>query len=229
MAVAAGFGVLIGPGLAGLTLRIPVSEPCWPAGWWHGAGVGRRRLSVVTAASMVSLGLAGAGIGFAGALPAYLWFGAIAVVLTVIDVEHHRLPNRLTYPSYPAGLLLLGAASLAGHAGQAYLRALLTMVALLTASLLVAVISPTALGLGDVKLTGLLGLYLGWLGTGFVLLGIGFGVLVGAAMAVGLLATGRAGLHSEIAYGPPLLVGGMVSVGFGGPLLDAYLAMAGLR
>ncbi len=200
----------------------------WPAGWWRGADAGPRRRLVLGALAALGCGLAGLGIGPHPALPAYLWFGLAAAALTVIDVEHHRLPNRIVYPTYAAGLLLLGLAAAVGSDGPAYLRGLLAMAALYGLFLLLALLSPGALGLGDVKLAGLLGLYLGFLGAGRLALGMAVGVALGAVAAVALLAARRAGWRSELAYGPALLAGSVLAVGIGQPLLDAYLGAAGL-
>lgn len=243
MAGAAAVGALLGPALAGWSMRLVGAAhgvgaaegagaagggPPRPPRWWRGTGASHRRRWLVTLATAVAWGVTAGGVAQPAALPAYLWFATAAVLLTVVDIDHHLLPNRLTYPTYLAGLLLLGIASLVGGSAQPYLRAVVAMVALFGATLVVAVAAPAALGLGDVKLAGLLGLYLGWLGTGYLLLGIGFGVAAGAVLALLLLVTGRAGLGSEVAYGPPLLLGAMVSVGFGSPLLGAYLGLAGL-
>jgi leader peptidase (prepilin peptidase) / N-methyltransferase len=184
---------------------------------------------LLTGLAAFGCGLAGLGIGGPAALPAYLWFGLAAAALTVIDVEHHRLPNRIVYPTYAAGLVLLGVAAAVDADGGAYLRGLVAMAVLCGLFLLLALLSPGALGLGDVKLAGLLGLYLGYLGAGRLALGMAVGVASGAVAALALLAARRVGWRSELAYGPALLAGSVVAVGVGQPLLDAYLGAAGPR
>jgi leader peptidase (prepilin peptidase)/N-methyltransferase len=221
-------GALLGPFLAGLTRRVPEGAPLLPADGWLGRPASRARRVTVTVLAAAVLGVVGAGVGADAALPAYLWLGAVGVTLGVIDVDCHRLPDRLTLPSYPAGLLLLAAASLAHHDLSALGRAALAAAVVFAVFFLLAFISPRSLGLGDVKLAGLLGLYLGWLGWGVLLLGLVAGFAVGAVAAVALLAGRRVGWRSDVAFGPSLLVGALLAVVAGQRLVDAYLTAAGL-
>jgi leader peptidase (prepilin peptidase) / N-methyltransferase len=213
---AAALGGAAGPLLAGLTVRVPVAGPWLTAGWWRGAGTAAGRRVLLAALGAAGAGLAGLGIGFAAALPAYLWFGLAAAALSVIDAEHRRLPNRLVYPTCAAGLVLLGMAALAGTGpAGAYLRAVAAMAVLAGLFLLLALLCPGALGLGDVKLAGVLGLYLGYLGAARLYLGVAAGVALGAVAALALLAARRAGWRSQFAYGPALLAGAVLAVGLG--------------
>lgn len=183
---------------------------------------------VVVGGAAVGVGVAALGVGWSAALPAYVWLALAAVGLTVVDLATHRLPNRIVYPTYAAGLVLLGAAALADGAGHAYVRALIAMAALYTAFLLAALAFPNALGFGDVKLAGVLGLYLGYLGGGILALGLALGLLIGFLAALALLLARRVGWHGELAYGPSLLAGALIAVGAGQPLWDAYTNAAGL-
>jgi leader peptidase (prepilin peptidase)/N-methyltransferase len=141
-----------------------------------------------------------------------LWFGAAAVTLAVIDVEHHRLPDRLIYPSYGAELALLGIAALIRHEATAYLRALLAMTVLFVAFFILAAVVGSP-GFGDLKLAGLIGLVLGWLGTWTVVTGVFAGLLLGGLLAAALMAAARdMGWSSQFAYGPPLLAGALLAI-----------------
>jgi leader peptidase (prepilin peptidase)/N-methyltransferase len=230
-AVAAGcaaLGLLLGPFLAGLTLRIPADQPVLTAnGWWGGAASPARRARVTVLAAAV-LGAVGGGIGAEATLPAYLWLGAVGLTLAVIDIDCHRLPDRLTLPSYPVGLLLLGAAAVAQHELAALGRALLAAVAVTGVFFVLAFISPRSLGLGDVKLAGLLALHLGFLGWAELVLGLFAGFVVGAVVAVTLLAARRARWRSDVAFGPSLLAGALAAVVAGHQLVEAYLTAVGL-
>jgi leader peptidase (prepilin peptidase) / N-methyltransferase len=221
-------GALLGPFLAGLTVRVPAGDPLLTASGWSGAPASRARRITVTVLSAAVLGVIGAGVGAAAALPAYLWLGAVGVTLGVIDIECHRLPDRLTLPSYPAGLLLLAAASLADDDLPALVRAAVAGAVVFAVFFVLAFISPRSLGFGDVKLAGLLGLYLGWLGWGVLLLGLVAGFTVGAVAALTLLAGRRVGWHSDVAFGPSLLAGALLAVVAGQRLVDAYLTANGL-
>jgi leader peptidase (prepilin peptidase)/N-methyltransferase len=79
-------------------------------------------------------------------------------------------------------------------------------------------------GFGDTKLAGVLGLYLGWIGWDTVLLGLVAGFVVGAAVAVVLLIRRLAGWRTDFAFGPALLLGALVAVVSGGPIVDAYVS-----
>ena len=75
-----------------------------------------------------------------------------------------------------------------------------------------AFVSPSSLGFGDVKLSGLIGLVLGWLGPATAVLGVLAGFVAGGVAALGLLLAQRAGLRSHIAFGPAMLVGALAAV-----------------
>ena len=102
--------------------------------------------------------------GASPALPAYLYFGVLGSVLAVLDVTTRRLPNRLVLPSYPIAVILLGLAALISGAWWPLARASIGMAVLGGFFGALAVAFPGQLGLGDVKLAGLLGLYLAWFG-----------------------------------------------------------------
>jgi leader peptidase (prepilin peptidase)/N-methyltransferase len=80
------------------------------------------------------------------------------------------------------------------------------------AYLVMALIAPSGLGMGDVKLAGLLGLYLGWLGWGAVVVGAVAGFVVQALLALLLLATRRIGLRGELPFGPAMLAGAALAI-----------------
>jgi len=219
-------GLLAAPWLAGLTLRVPAGEPLLTPRGWAGEPASPARIATVTALTAVMLGLVGGSIGAEPELPAFLWLGAVGVTLAVIDVDCFRLPDRLTLPSYAVGLVLLAAAAAVERQPGALLRAVLAAAVAGGCALLLAVLAPAgAFGLGDVKLLGLLGLHLGWLGWGHLAAGVALGFLVGAAAAVTLLVLRRAGLKDSIPFGPWLIVGALVAVVAGRPLLNAYLGV----
>ncbi|HEU5456601.1 MAG TPA: prepilin peptidase [Nocardioides sp.] len=146
------------------------------------------------------------------ALPAYLFFGWLAVALVWIDIDVHRLPDGLVLPAYPALLALLACASLGAGDWRPMLNALIAMVALYALYFVMAFISPSSLGFGDVKLSGLIGLVLGWLGLGTALLGLLAGFVAGGVIAIVMLVAQRAGLRSHIAFGPAMLLGAFAAL-----------------
>jgi leader peptidase (prepilin peptidase)/N-methyltransferase len=131
----------------------------------------------------------------------------------VIDTRCQRLPDPLTLPSYPVALALLGlAALLVPGGGRHLLAALLGMALAWAAFLLQVLIYPGALGWGDVKLSGLLGLYLGWLGPGALIAGLFLGYALAAVTGLALIATRRASRKSLLPFGPFLLAGALAAV-----------------
>src|SRR4029450_13748521 len=103
----------------------------------------------------------------------------ISVALAFIAPRTRLLPNRITYPAFPVmlGLLLLASIGL-GDLGR-LARGLLAAVAVGGFFLVLALISPRGMGLGDVKLAPTLGLALGWLSWGAVAFGVFAGFLLG--------------------------------------------------
>jgi leader peptidase (prepilin peptidase)/N-methyltransferase len=214
-------GVVLGPFLAGLTLSVPAGDPIIGKRWWRGGQATRGRIGIVTALAAVALGAVAGAVGAEPQLPAYLWLAAVGVTLAVIDIETLRLPDRLTLPSYPVGLVLLALPADRPALGRAVLAAAITG----AVAFLLALLAPRGgLGLGDVKLLGVLGLFLGWLGWGMLVVGVALGFVLGGVAAVGMLASRRAGLRDHLAFGPWLIAGALVAVVAGRPLVDAYLS-----
>ena len=160
--------------------------------------------------------------GLSWELPAYLYFAAIAVALALIDMDVRRLPNVIVLPSYAvAGLLLLLPAVIDGRWSD-YLTAWLGALALFAFYFLLAFLYPAGMGFGDVKLAGVLGLYLGWLGWGPLIVGGFLGFLLGAVVGIALMAMGRGGRKTKIPFGPYMLAGAVIAVIWGQTLADLY-------
>ena len=160
--------------------------------------------------------------GLSWELPAYLYLAAIAVALALIDIDVKRLPNVITLPSYAvAGVLLLLPAAIDGRWSD-YLTAWLGAVALFAFYFLLAFIYPAGMGFGDVKLAGVLGLYLGWLGWGPLIVGGFLGFLLGAVVGIALMALGKGGRKTKIPFGPYMLAGALIAVIWGQNLADLY-------
>jgi leader peptidase (prepilin peptidase) / N-methyltransferase len=162
-------------------------------------------------------------IGLEPELPAFLYLGAIGVALALIDLDVKRLPNAIVLPSYVVAAVLLGAAAVFGHDWDSYLRAGLGMAALYAFYFALAWIYPAGMGFGDVKLAGVLGAYLGWLGWGEVVTGTFLGFLFGGVVGIALMAIGKAGRKSKVPFGPFMLAGAFVAILWGGALADLYL------
>jgi len=149
-------------------------------------------------------------------LPAYLYLGAIGAALTLIDIDVHRLPDLIVLPSYPIVLVLLLVPTVVTGQWGALLRGLLAGLALFAGYLVLALVSPGGggLGLGDVKLAGVLGLLLGWLGWGPAIVSVLAAFVIGGVLAVILLVLRRASRSSHVAFGPSMILGAWVALMF---------------
>jgi leader peptidase (prepilin peptidase)/N-methyltransferase len=170
--------------------------------------------------SLLTLRLVDAGLGWA--VPAYLALAFVCVVLAVIDADTRLLPNRITYPAFPVvlGLLALASAGLGDFGRLA--RGLLAALAVGALFLLLALVSPRGMGLGDVKLAPTLGLALGWLSWGAVAVGVFAGFLLGGL--AGLAAIALLGLtrKSLLPFGPWLVAGALLGVLAGADVATWY-------
>jgi len=146
-------------------------------------------------------------------LPAFCFLGAVGVALAFIDARYQRLPDALTLLSYPVALVLLGAAALGvPDGGRRFVVALIGLAAAWLLFLIQALIYPAGIGWGDVKLSGVLGLYLGWLGVTALVAGLFLGYVLAAVAGLVLLATRRATRRSQIPFGPFLLAGTLIAI-----------------
>jgi leader peptidase (prepilin peptidase)/N-methyltransferase len=171
---------------------------------------------------------AGAAVRF-GATPVlggYLVAFAALLALAAIDLEHGVLPRAITLPVTAASVVGLGALAATGDDLAALGGALLgaAVAGALIGGLHLAV--PAGMGFGDVLLAPLLGLWLGWLGLGYVLLGLFLAFLTGALTGLALVAAGRLRRGQPLPFGPFLVLGTVVAVLAGAPLLDAYAALS---
>ncbi|MEN3307738.1 MAG: leader peptidase (prepilin peptidase) / N-methyltransferase [Micromonosporaceae bacterium] len=158
-------------------------------------------------------------------LPAYLYLAAVAVALALIDIDVRRLPNAIVLPSYLVGALLLVPVAAVHGDWTAALRGLIAMAALWAFYFALAVAYPGGMGFGDVKLAGLLGLYLGWLGWSSVWIGTLTGFLLGGLAGVALLATRRATRKTALPFGPYMLAGALLAVFLAGPVGSWYASL----
>jgi leader peptidase (prepilin peptidase) / N-methyltransferase len=180
-----------------------------------GTTVGTRRLAVrrpfLEIGTAALCALTALSLGASWELPAFLFGAVVAVLLAVIDLRHLLLPDRVVLPSLGIGAGLFAVAAAGTGNWDALARAGLGAVVLFGGFLVLALISPRSLGMGDVKLAALVGLFLGWLGWPVLALGAAAGFVLQAGVALVLLAGRRIGWRGELPFGPAMLAGAVLA------------------
>jgi leader peptidase (prepilin peptidase)/N-methyltransferase len=178
--------------------RVPITYPLLEAG---------------LAAVFVGLLLAFEGDGIEIALGAAL--AATLATITLTDLEHRRIPNVVLIVSALIGLALLVLGdrdALADH--------LIAAAAAFAALFVVALAYPRGMGMGDVKLAGVMGLYLGKAVAPALLIGFAVGALYGLAL---IARHGSAARKQAVPFGPFLALGGIVALFVGDEIVDWYV------
>lgn len=166
----------------------------------------------------------------AGALElvAFLALTAVSIALALIDLDTHRLPNVIVLPALLSGIVLLGAAALVRGDLTALAGALLGGAGLFALYLVLALISRGGMGMGDVKLASVLGLYLGFLGWGSLLVGAFAAFVFGGVFGLALMLIRRAGRKTAIPFGPWMILGAWLGVFAGELIARSYFGAVGV-
>jgi leader peptidase (prepilin peptidase) / N-methyltransferase len=173
---------------------------------------------------------------FAGAAAAFEELAVAALVapflglmlaVALIDARWRIVPNAIVYPALGLYLIALLVVQLTGGEVSA-VKGLLGLAAYAGPLFLIALVVPGGMGMGDVKLAGLIGLVLGSLALSYVAVAAGVGIIgggLGAILALAVLGYRR---RQHIPFGP-FLAGGAVVAALAGPLIsDAYLSLLGV-
>jgi leader peptidase (prepilin peptidase)/N-methyltransferase len=240
-AVAAPFGLLIGSFLNVVAYRLPRGESlvrprsrCTSCGeevrpydnvpvlsWLFlrgrcrhcGEGISARYPAVEAVTALVFAAVVlvrGADLGLLLDLP----FAAMLIAVASIDLEHRIVPNKILLP-----LAVWGVGAAAVVRPDALPESLIAGAAAFTALLLAALAHPGGMGMGDVKLAGVMGLYLGASVIPALLLAFLLGSLVGVAI---IARHGAAGRKRGVPFAPFMAVGALVGLLAGPELIDLY-------
>ena len=244
----AAFGLVIGSFLNVCIYRLPLKQSIvWPASrcpscerplaWYENVPVvawlalgGRCRTCHTSISVMYPIVELVTGALFVGGYLLYgvtplgfvrIAFGCAMIVLFVIDLKHHILPNIITVTGVPIGLalslflppgwmesligLVLGGGVLF-VIGEAYYR----------------LRGIDGLGMGDVKMLAMIGAFLGWRLTLVTLI---FASFAGALTGVALLVSGRGGMKAALPFGSFLAVGAGVAAVAGTQLFNWYVSL----
>lgn len=153
-------------------------------------------------------------------------FFMVLLAVAVIDVGHRIVPNRIVYPALIAFAVLVTIGSIV----EDQLDVATAGIGLLAyggALLLVAVVAPGGMGMGDVKLAALIGLVLGALGLRYVAVAAGVGILAGGLGAIVLLVFTRASRKQAIPFGPYLAAGAVVAAFLAPSIASWYTGLIG--
>jgi leader peptidase (prepilin peptidase)/N-methyltransferase len=155
-------------------------------------------------------------------LAAFLWFASAMVAIAYIDAETMLIPNMITYPSFVVGLVLLLAADYTTWPDMA-----LGVLAGAGILLMLNIISPIVfkkqgMGMGDVKLGAVIGLFLGWKLALFTLL---IASVLGTVYGLPKMLGNKEKRSEPFGFGPFLALGSLAAYFFGSPVILWYLGL----
>ena len=156
------------------------------------------------------------GTGDGGQLAMGIAFCALLVVVTLTDLDRRVIPNAVLAP----GAVVAVALAAATHPGSLGIRAI-AAVAAGGFLFLVALAYPRGMGMGDVKLAAVMGMYLGGSVAPALLICFAAGVLVGVAL---IARRGASARKRAVPLGPFLALGGVIALWYGSELVDWYLS-----
>lgn len=151
---------------------------------------------------------------------AFCVLAAGLLALSWIDLRIKRLPREISYTTLAIGAPLLVVAALIRDEPRRIWTLVLGAVLATVFMYAVHVLSKGGMGDGDVRLTPLLGAYLGWLGLPFVPVGLFLAFLFGSVVGVIGMIVGRAGRKTAVPFGPFLALGTLVAVFVGRAIID---------
>ncbi|MHB8781384.1 MAG: prepilin peptidase, partial [Candidatus Geothermincolia bacterium] len=148
----------------------------------------------------------------------------VLVVVSGIDLDEQIIPNRIVIPGLVAGLVAMGV--VAGVRGDAWIAARSAIGAAIGAGLLglIALAVPRGMGMGDAKLAGFIGAFLG----PYVLAALMLAFLTGSVVGIALIGFGRRGRRDRIPFGPFLATGAVLALFWGEPLYRLYRSLFNL-
>ena len=195
----------------------------------------RWRAPAIDLGTAAVLAVLAARFGASAELAAFLVFGVALVAVTVVDIDHFRIPDRIVFPTLGATVALLAVASAVIGEWGGLVAGLVGGAAYFVFLFVFFFVYPRGMGFGDVKLALVLGLHLGWAGAmvevdgellyrgieyglPLVLYGALFGSALGSILGIGLVVT--RGRKTFFPFGPSLCLGALVAILLSGRLLN---------
>lgn len=189
----------------------------------RGGPLPRRWGFAVEVLTPVLFALAVVRFGASWVVPPFCVLFAALLVVSVIDVQHYRIPDRVVFPALGISLLLIVVVSLGYGEPEAIVHALIGAAAYFLLLFVAHLVYPAGMGFGDVKLALLMGLYLGWIAPDgiravtLVLFALMIGCLLGVLVG-GVLALVRR-KNAAFPFGPALAASTILAVLFSQQLL----------
>jgi len=154
----------------------------------------------------------------------YLLISSLLIIIFVFDLKHYIIPDGVVYTAIVASFAYNLVYSLfAIHNPQFFLQSLLAAFLAAGFFLLIVLVSKGQwMGVGDIKLAFLMGLFLGWPN---ILIALFSAFFIGAVVGIGLIILKKKGLKSEVPFGPFLAIGTFLALFSGGGILTWYFGL----
>ncbi|MBI4778591.1 prepilin peptidase [Candidatus Desantisbacteria bacterium] len=160
----------------------------------------------------------------------FLFFVSVLVIITFIDFEHFLILDKITYPSMIIGLIacLIKKNLIDSMIGLLVGAGIIFLIVIVSAIILKMINHPCkdegGMGFGDVKLAGVMGVFLGWK---FVLVAMFLACLFGSIVGMVLILSGLKKRTDYIPFGPYLALGSLAVVLWGEEILGWYIRLLG--
>jgi len=161
-------------------------------------------------------------LGATWQLPAFCVFFASLLAISVIDLDHYIIPNRVIYPTLAVTIPLLVVAAAADGSWDHLRNAAIGGVAGFAVLLAIHVAVPRGMGFGDVRLAGVIGMMLRWLGLRYLFLGLFLAFLLASVIGVALIAARLRSRKDAVPFGPFMALGAVLAVLWGRAILSVY-------
>ena len=180
--------------------------------------------------------------GMTIATPIYMLLAASLVLVTFVDLTDWTIPNEVTFPGMPLGLVCAVVAMMVPDSGLMLDKPLMAILGLFLGGgvlygldmLSLLVLKKRGMGFGDVKLLAMLGAFFGpWGVLLIVVVSSFFGSVIGISMIVANKGkqtdVGEKNIGHYLPFGPYIVLGGLVYLFFGPQIIDLYLGYIGVN
>ena len=140
---------------------------------------------------------------------------ASLIVVSFIDIKYQIIPNEITFSFIPLGIIL---SFIFNHI--TFLNSFLGLIIPAGLLLLIAFIYKKGMGIGDVKLIGVIGVFIGWK---YALISIFIGALIGSVYGVYMILTNKMNRETRIPFGPFISTGAVIMILYGDILINWYI------